>query len=404
MPILSDYQQFDGRHWETGTVANYFAYRGIRAAHTGKPMSEALLMGISGGVVMGYFSFAYKGHDPLVSLLTRNTFDPLDRLLERLGVVQERLHTSKPEKAVANLIDTLHDGTPAIVWADMCSLPYNAIAPDDAWWAMMPIIVYGYDTETESVQIADRARVPLSISTTELMTARARVKKDKFRILTLDMPDPEKLASAVQKGIWDCINLYTEKPPKGSKNSFGLAAFQHWIKLLTKPKQRMSWAKEFPAGEKLLAGLTTTFHHVAFFGKEGPEGGAERQMYANFLDEASIILKRSQLQEAAEKFRTSAALWSSFGSVLLPDEVPPLRETRELMVRRHRLFLDGGGATLDERIEIRERLTAIKREIAADSPLDEVGAAALRERIAEHVLQLHDAEKEAVDALQIAMV
>jgi hypothetical protein len=61
MPKLKDYNQFNGRHWETGTVHNYFAYTGVKAPHTGQPYSEALLMGVSGGAVMGYFSFAYEG-------------------------------------------------------------------------------------------------------------------------------------------------------------------------------------------------------------------------------------------------------------------------------------------------------------------------------------------------------
>lgn len=58
MPILADYCQFTGLHWETGTVRNYLDYCGAKAPHTGEPYSEALLMGISGGAVMGYFVFA----------------------------------------------------------------------------------------------------------------------------------------------------------------------------------------------------------------------------------------------------------------------------------------------------------------------------------------------------------
>ena len=87
MPTLPKYKHFDGRHWETRTVQNYFAYNGVKAPHTGKPYTEAMLIGISGGVLMGYFSFAYKGYDPHVALLTRNTFNPLDTLLVRLGVI-----------------------------------------------------------------------------------------------------------------------------------------------------------------------------------------------------------------------------------------------------------------------------------------------------------------------------
>ncbi|MCZ7543731.1 MAG: BtrH N-terminal domain-containing protein [Anaerolineae bacterium] len=246
MPKLENYRHFDGRHWETGTVRNFYAYRGVTAPHTGAPYTEAMLLGISGGVVMGYFSFAYEGYDPQARMLTRNTFDPLDTLLERLGVVQNILHTSSPDTGVRNLCDTLESGLPAIVWADFFSLPYNALPDSTGMWAMFPIIVYGYDEATGTAWIADRARVPITVTTGALDAARARVKKVKFRVLTLEPPNPDKLAAAVQKGIWDCIKLFTEAPPKGSKNNFGLAAFRWWADLLTQPKQRLSWGEGFP--------------------------------------------------------------------------------------------------------------------------------------------------------------
>lgn len=49
MVILKNYQEFAGRHWETGTIRNALAYQGVKAPHTGKSVSEALLMGITGG-------------------------------------------------------------------------------------------------------------------------------------------------------------------------------------------------------------------------------------------------------------------------------------------------------------------------------------------------------------------
>ncbi len=128
MTVLQDYKQFAGLHWETGTVRNFLDYSGVTAPHTNEPYSEALLMGVSGGAVMGYFLFAYEGYDPMARILTRNTFDPLDRLLERPGVVQNRLHTSSADKGRANLVDTLNSGIPAIVWADLWSLPYNNLS------------------------------------------------------------------------------------------------------------------------------------------------------------------------------------------------------------------------------------------------------------------------------------
>ena len=159
MPILKNYRHFAGRHPETGSVRNHLAYRGVNAPHSGKPYSEALLFGIGGGIVTGYFTFAYQGYDPHVALLTRNTFDPLDTLLARLGVEREFRKTNKPEKGVANLIDTLNDGVPATVWADLWSLPYNALPYDKGMWGSIPIVVYGYDDEKDEVLIADRIQV-----------------------------------------------------------------------------------------------------------------------------------------------------------------------------------------------------------------------------------------------------
>ncbi len=400
MPVLNDYEQFNGLHWETGTVRNFLDYRGVRNPYTGEPYTEAFYLGVSGGAVMGYFSFAYEGYAPMARILTRNTFDPMDTLLSRLGVVQNLLRTSKPEKGKANLVDTLKSGQPAIVWADTYSLPYNALPTDSGMWSMFPILVYGYDEQKERVWVADRARVPLMVTPDELEAARARVKKDKFQILTLDPPLPEKIPGAVKAGIWDCIKLFTEKPPKGSKNNFGLAAYRWWSDLLVKPKTRLSWERVFPAGGKFFAGLTSAFHDINIFGKDGR---AERDVYAQFLDEASLILEKPVLKEVAEKFRASAHAWDRLSVSLLPDEIPLFEETRHLVLRRHRRFLEAGNAALDEIRDIDRRLAEIKTEVTPDHPLGLAQVAAMRENIRDHVMVVHDIEQEAVDALQKAM-
>ncbi len=69
MPILKDYNAFGGRHYETGTIHNALAYQGVRAPHTDEPYSEALLMGVSGGVAFGYFTFHYAGLEPQLSAI-----------------------------------------------------------------------------------------------------------------------------------------------------------------------------------------------------------------------------------------------------------------------------------------------------------------------------------------------
>ena len=400
MPKLNKYRQFEGRHWETGSLCNVFAYQGVKAPHTGKPISEALLLGVSGGLLMGYFSFAYKGYDPHIAILTRNTFDPMDTMLARLGVIQHVRQTTNADKGLANLIDALEDGLPAIVWADMFSLPYNALPYDQGMLQMAPIVVYGYDGKGDTVWLADRARVPLTITTADLAKARARVKKDKFRLLTLDPPDLDKLAVAVQQGIWDCIRRYTEAPVAHAKNSFGLAAFQRWADLLTQPKQKLSWEREFPAGPKMYAGLTSMYKSIALVPGESQ---AERDVYADFLDEASLVLGNPALDEAAQQFRASGRAWHALANALLPDEAPAFKETRELMARRHKLFVDKGGAALPDIQRIDARLEAIKAGMSKKFPLSPGEVAAMRQSLSDRVMQLHGLEQEAHGALLAAM-
>lgn len=398
MPKLENYHQFTGLHWETGPYQNYWAYTGAKAPHTGQPYSEALMLGVSGGVVMGYFFFDYAGFDPQVRILTRNTFDPVPTMLSRLGVVQHIVQTTQAAKAEAKLIEALEEGLPPLVWADSVSLPYNALPPEMGWW-MRPVLVYGYEREADTVWLADRSHQPITISAETLATARARVKKDKFRLKTVEAPDPRKLATAVQQGIWDCIKLFTEKPPKGAAHNFGFAAFDHWAELLVKPKARQSWEKELPPGSRLYSGLKWAFGDVMTFNFDK----ADRPLYADFLEEASLILKRPALKEVAGHFRESGEAWAALGVALLPDSVPVFKETRTLSLKRRELFREQGQGAAEAIQKIDTRLKEIRAEVSEAFPFNNEEVKSLRENIRDQVLKIKELEQTAVMALQTAM-
>jgi len=403
MTILTDYKQFGGRHWETGSVHNLLAYQGVTAPHTGQPLSEAMLLGISGGLAFGYFLFEYKGYDPHLALLTRNTFDPLQTLLERLAAPQTVLQTTNPAKAEANLLEVLDTGRPAMVWADMVLLPYNQFGPEAGYWAMWPVVVFGHDSK--QVYIADRSSQPFTVSANDFIKARARVKKDKFRVVSLDPPDFNKLPAAVQKGIWQCIHLYTETPPRGKKTNFGLAGLEHWAKMLTNTRNPQSWERYFPPGRRLWAALAGYGSQPGLFTwiRGWGDGGAERNRYADFLDEAAILLKKPKLKSAAGLFRQSHTAWVELGEIALPNEAKELREERELIPQRGTLFVEQGQSALKDIDRINKRLAKL-REAAADKfPLSEAQAADQRQRMSEAVMKIHEIELQAVEAMQGAM-
>jgi hypothetical protein len=401
--VLKDYDHFEGRHWETGSVQNVLAYQGVKAPHTGQPLSEAMLLGVSGGIACGYFLFEYKGYDPHLALLTRNTFDPLQTLLERLGIVQTILQTNDPARGDANLMEILGSGRPAIAWADMFSLPYNAAAYDEKSWAMFPLVVFGHDGT--NVHIADRSSRPFKVPAGDFARARARVRSDKLRVVSLDPPDMRKLPSAVQKGLWQCIRLYTEAPPRGKKTNFGFAGLMHWAKMLTNTRNAQSWARYFAPGRRMWVALAGGGQQPGLVGwiQAWGDGGAERGRYADFLDEAALLLKKPKLKTAAGLFRQSQDAWKALARTALPESVAGLGEARELVARRGRLFVEQGQAALKEIQAINTRLEALRQAAAGSFPLTEPQAAELRREMSELVLKIHDIEFQAVETMQAAV-
>lgn len=394
---------FQGRSFDLGSICNALACRGVEAPHTGKPYSEALLLGVSGGVTFGYMVFQYKGWPSHVALLTRNTFSPFETAIQRMGIVKDTRETVDEKRGLANLVETLDSGLPAIVWADAFSLPYTNLPFDKNIWAMMPVVVHGYDGE--SFQIADRSKVSLQVSRDDLMAARARVKKDRFRIATLSAPNPKKLPEAVEVGIRQCIDLYDGVgAPRGHGENFGFAGYQKWADVLINSKHKQSWTRVFPTGADLyqaLAGRAGQPGVFIWIMTWGAAPDAERGMFAEFLEEAAQILNKPKLSPIAEQFRKSQKLWHTLAETALPDEVPVLREARELLLQQRALFIEQGQAATAQRLEISNQL-AEKAKIAA-ATLDHASEEMKRILLAirECILSIHDAEQEAIAGLRM---
>lgn len=391
MPLLSDYHHFDGRDWERGTIHNVMAYQQT-------PVSEAMLLGVSGGAVFGYFTFAYEGHEPHAALLINNTFTPFDTILKRLRIPADEKTTGRAPRAIEHITEALQKGKPAIVWADVYGMPYNLLGKNDAEWAMMPVVVYGYDEAANQVWIADRSGAALMITPAELAEARGRTAKSKNRMMTLGKPDERALKAAVEAGITDTITFMREGAPKGAKENWGLAGLQKWAELLTDTKNERSWTRLFPRGGALLNGLLTALYSIEIRAAEN----AGRTQFAAFLDEAATLLEKPALTAAAEAYRAAAPTWRALAESLLPDSVPVLQEVKMLERAARTAFLADGMARIDERRTIKARLDEIRTEVRAEFPLDEANTAALLESIRAAVLAVYEAEKAAVDALAAA--
>jgi hypothetical protein len=407
MDIRLTNSPLEGRHYETGTLHNAWAIRGAKAPHTGRPYSEALLLGVSGGITFGYFTFAYKGYLPHVALLTRNTFDPFDTMLERLAPPHEVRQTADAATGERHLREALEAGYAPVVWADTYSMPYYGLPNEAQMWMMRPVVVVGHEDDGDRYLVADGARRPWHVRAAELAKARGRVKNDRYRLMTLEPPNPDRLPAAVQKGLAQCISLFTEDPPKGARDNFGFAAYEKWAKMLVNRGHKQSWARLFPRGPALYQALGASLRQPGIFSWAmtwGSDIDADRRLFAEFLDEAAVILNKPGLRAVGERLRAAADAWHALAMAALPEGVPLLREARELQLRRRALFVEQGEAAAEERAAIRARLDEMRKEAEKEFPMGEAEVAALMEKLSELVGEVSRVEREAVEALQKRLV
>lgn len=393
---------FVGRHYETGALTNVLAAMGAQDPKTGKPFSEALALGASGGIAFGYFVFEYKGHLPHMALLGRNTFSPFERMLDNMAIRREPRETVKADRAEQNLRLELDSGNIPFVWADIYSMPYRGLRREEMW-AVNPIPVLGY--EGNDFFILDGASVPIRVSGEVLSEARGRIKKDRYRMMTIEPPDESRLAEGIRRGIETCLALFLDKPPAGSANNFGVAGMRHFAKMLVDAKNAKGWTRTFQPGPRLVQALAGRHGQPGVWDWiEGwsTGGGANRRAYAQFLREASAWLAEPQWAVIAERFDETADLWRLLAESAMPDEVEEFKELKALKRRMNEVWFEQGTASNEERAEIRARMADLTEKVGEEGRLDAF-AVPIQSRMAEIVDEIVPVEEKALQEMRVLL-
>jgi hypothetical protein len=395
--MLDEYQLLGGIHTETSALRNMLAYHGVVAPHTGEPFSEAMLLGIGGGIGGGYWVFEFEGIPPAMALGARHEWQHspglfIPRICERIGVTATVRETAGRKGAETQLRDALHAGKPAAVAVDMASVPHTMLPEHLVKYMYHLVVVCGLDDEAGTVTIDDRARTPFTMTLAELADARQAITSMKHRLVTVKPGGAFDLASAIEAGIAACADGLLNPPIR----NFGIAAWQKWADLIANPKDKKGWPKVFPPGPKLYSGLRGIYQSIE---AGGNGSGMMRGMYADFLDEAASAVDRPELTEHAAAWREIADQWTALADAALPDAAPPLAEARGLLQRREQTFLDQGANGLDEVRSIDERLAEIQAAMETDFPLDESQSKTLLNDLRDRLLEIHAAEVEAAQAM-----
>jgi hypothetical protein len=394
---------FVGRHSETGTIVDALAAMGVRDPKTGKAYSEALALGASGGIAFGYFVFEYKGYLPHVALLTRNTFSPFDRSLDNLAIRRESRETTDAARAEKNLRAELDLGNPVIVWADAYSLPHTGLCADQMW-AMRPLLVVGQ--EGSDFLVVDRHESAFPLSAEVLSAARSRVKKDRHRMMTLEAPDEERVAEGLLRGIETCLALFLDKPPAGSPNNFGFTGMRNFAAMLVDDKTAKGWGKTFAPGPRLVNALAGEWGQPGiadWIERWGTSASADRDVFAQFLEEAAAWAGIPEVAAGAAAFRESASLWRRLADEAMSDAVDEFRALKTLKQRHSEIWISQGLASLSERASIRNEMANLTARAAESAVLAREGAS-IRRTLSELVDAIADVEEPLISGLRRALL
>jgi hypothetical protein len=371
---------------------------GVRAPHTSQPFTEAMVFGIAGGIGAGMFSFHYEKEDfSSFYIAGRHLWWDNQRYLaqaaRRFGRDVRVREAGGAKAAFAELRDAVASG-PAVAWVDAGSLAYRAMPALWEGGGYHVLVVYGIDEAAGTARLGDLTDEVLTIPLDELARARARIKKDRNRVLQLDgAARPFDLQTAVRGALRACAdNLVKQK----TKN-LTLAAFDEWAERLHGSAGQDAWEKVFRRGAHLWTGLTSVFDFTEHY---GTGGGLGRPLFSEFLSEAADALDDAGMRAAAEHYAALGARWSELAEAALPAASPPLAEARALLARKTELFLSEGAHATDGIRGIWARLEELKQDAARAFPLSENASAELRRELQQRVRDIAEGERAGVEMLR----
>ncbi|MFX1565368.1 MAG: BtrH N-terminal domain-containing protein [Promethearchaeota archaeon] len=377
--IIEDFALFGGLHCETSAVQKVFAYHGF-------PLSEEMLFGMGGGIGFIYW-YVKQMPAPIVGGRGGGRYF-IEDAAHRLGATLTIHRTTSSKKGHAQLLDTLANHEPAIIYADMAYLPYMGVA-EDAHFGQHVFVVYGIDEAANIVYISDRAKQGVTVKVEALRQARA----SKFppwppQHAIFEFEYPEQLTierNMVLEAMRQTVDGMINPPIR----NIGLKGIEKWAKLIVK------WPEQFPL-EKVWNALYQGFIYIE---TGGTGGSAFRPMYARYLQEVTELFPIPGLDAVITKYHEAGRLWSKIANLLLPDEYPMLRNARDIICEQSRIGEEQPPHATTKLQALNRELKLKMKAILAEV----VDAPKFLPIIQERILKLHEVETEAIKHLQAVL-
>ena len=381
-----------GIHPPTASLAKILRFNQVTNPHTNAPYSEALLLGIGGGLDAGYILFKFPHlPNPMLLLGFRNQWNHtrafLETLTDRLNLSVRFQEFESESTAQAALQKTLSQKKLAVVWVDKAFLPYHQLPESLKGYINHQVAVYARDGRLWRLYLDDLSSQPFEIREKTFTTARANLSQNNFLMMvcegTRDL-NVQELRGVITQGMRDCATQLT-RPMK----TIGISTLENWAEKLVDRHDHMGWPQVFMDQRGLFPVLRTVYESIKL---NGTGGFALRKTYADFLHEAAGILSNPDFNAVAGQYLQLSNHWSILADNALPSRITDFDRVKSLLNKRYQAYHDHDLKTYKTTVQ---DLNTLEAKLLAKFPLNHQETHQLFERISNQVKLISELEMSA---------
>ncbi len=284
---VDDIVHESGVHSGSTAVADLFRWAGIE-------MSEAMVFGLGSGL-----GFQYRRRDensPTCRIAGRS--DNIEvAAAERLGVVLEENCTDQREEGWAGIRETLDEGVPVMVQCDFAELPYGG---SETRFGDHRLVVAGIDESADRIQVADpRLDEMQTIDGGEVREACGATEPEGEQVVWWRLRPGEP--RSVEEVLPGAIQHNAERMRTDDRETGGLAALRSFSDEVADWGDDEAAARDYRFAYECIAG-------------EGTDGAMFRNLYREFLSEATEHLPDLSRFQVSVSMSRNADTWSTLAT------------------------------------------------------------------------------------------
>lgn len=334
---------------------------------SGEPYTEAMLLGLGGGLDIGCILFQFKHlPHPMLVLGFRNHWNQprafLENVSDRLGANVNFFEYDDPGEAQDALQTALKQGKTPIVWVDKSSLPYHELPDSLKGLNNHQVAVVSRDARLWRLYLDDLSKSPIEIREKDFTSARANLGQNNFLMMVFNQApelNTRELRESVIQGIRECTAQLTN-PMRTS----GISVLETWSVNLVNRSNQQGWSQIFPNHKGLFPVLKTLYESIKL---NGTEGFALRKLYSDFLHETASYMGNPGLNAVAGQYLQLSNHWSSLAESALPSKVPEFDKVKSLLNQKYAAYRNNDFISYQQSLA---DLALLEASIGADCPLD----------------------------------